>query len=150
MATATQQKQQLKELFALWKTTSKDGKTTYFTGKTANGSNLVGFYNSKKKNPEEPDLRVSMKKEDGTNLDYASLWCKVSKAGSKYLSGQTKDKMYITGFFNNSKNEKAPYIKVYLQDALHPKQEAKEEPKKPNEAENPFNQFKTKKEDFLF
>ena len=114
MSTATQQKQQLKELFALWKTTSKDGKTTYFTGKTANGSNLVAFYNSKKKNPEEPDLRVYISNEDNTKrIEYASLWCKVSKAGSKYLSGQTKDKMYIAGFFNNSKNEKAPFTRCF-------------------------------------
>lgn len=146
MSTATQN--QTKELFVLWKTKSKDGKLTYFTGKTTNETKLIGFYNTNKKNPEEPDLRVYILDEDNTKrIEYASLWCKLSKANNKYLSGQTKDKMYITGFFNNTKNEKQPYIRVYLQDELHPKKEVKEEPK---QAENPFNQFKTTNTDPLF
>ena len=89
MSTATQEKQvkvNVKEAFTLWKNTSKDGKTTYFTGVSRTGCKLVGFYNGKKKNPNEPDLRIYAQPEEGNASDeLAALWVKESKAGKKYL-----------------------------------------------------------------
>lgn len=42
---------------ALWYQTSKS-KTKYLTGVTEDGDRLVAFFNRKKKNPNEPDIRV--------------------------------------------------------------------------------------------
>jgi len=100
----------LKESFVLWKNTSKEGKA-YFTGQDSEKHKLTGFYNTNKKNPKEPDLRV-IDKED---KEFASLWCNVDKKEKKYLSGALKtDGKRIVGFFAKEENEKRPFIRVYL------------------------------------
>lgn len=111
--TAEQKKEfTLTPVFALWKKTSKDGKT-YFTGKTESGEWLTGFITTKKKNPNEPDLRVYKQTDDGKLGDvYVSMWCKVSKNNNKYLSGKIGDK-WVSGFIRKTHNEKAPYVSVY-------------------------------------
>lgn len=100
----------LKESFVLWKNTSKEGKA-YFTGR-AGKDKVTGFYNTNKKNPKEPDLRI-IDKED---QEYASLWCNVSANEKKYLSGSLKDGNRIVGFFAKVEDEKKPFIRVYLSD----------------------------------
>lgn len=108
------------QVFALWKNKAKSGKE-YFTGKTHDGLKLTGFFNSKKKNPKEPDLRVYTHDADG-NLNkevYVSLWCNVSKNGNKFLTGKIGDKR-IVGFIRKNDNEKAPYVSVYYSEDKAP------------------------------
>ena len=52
----------LQEVMALWIKTAKSGRT-YYTGKDAKGNEFVGFINENKKNPNEPDIRISIKKK---------------------------------------------------------------------------------------
>lgn len=135
MSTATKEKQvkvNVEELFSLWKQQSKDGKTTYFSGVSRTGCKLIAFFNGKKKNPNEPDLRICVKNEDGKAGDeLAALWVKESKTGKKYYSGKLSDQeVYVTCFINESKNEKAPYLRGYLQSELNAnKEEVKQEAK---------------------
>lgn len=120
-ATATETKKEFKleQAFAMWKNKSKDGKKTYLS---SNG--LIGFYNTKKKNPKEPDLRVYYKDvkgeimtdDEGKEIVVCSLWCNVSeKTKKKYLTG-TYEGQKVVGFINESKNEKAPYLSVYYRE----------------------------------
>lgn len=115
----------LNQVLALWKKTSKSGNT-FFTGK-AGDDNVVGFYNGKKKNPKEPDLRVYKVDSEGKaeKEEMISLWAKVSKKGTKYLSGKLGDK-FITGFIRTSDNERAPYITVYFSEELNSDSEGAE------------------------
>ncbi len=114
MSTTTKTNQN-NQVFALWKRTSKEGKT-YFTGKYEEAE-VRGFYNSKKQNPKEPDLRIYT--VDGNkNLskeELSSLWCNVSeKTGKKYLTGKINGKR-IVGFINDkaTAENKQPYISLY-------------------------------------
>lgn len=101
------------QVFALWKSKAKSG-AEYLTGKTGDGLKLTGFFNTKKKNPKEPDLRVYTHDSEGNlNKDvYVSMWCNVSKNDKKYLTGKIGDKR-IVGFIRKTENEKAPYVSVY-------------------------------------
>ena len=58
--TANATKKKLEQVFALWKRTSKEGKT-YFSGKDYLGNNVTAFYNTEKKNLKEPDMRVYLR-----------------------------------------------------------------------------------------
>lgn len=49
-----------KELFACWENTSKNGNV-YLRGKLADGTEIIGFKNSTKKNEKEPDYRFYRK-----------------------------------------------------------------------------------------
>lgn len=116
MATQTQSTQP-KAIITLWKNKSKDGKKTYLSNKA-----FIGFYNTKKQNPKEPDLQIYAKGENGKaeKEETAVLWCNVSKDGkTKYLSGylkKTKEK--LTGFINNKADDKIPYVNIYLSEEL--------------------------------
>ena len=122
MATATKNGTQKKEftleqVFAMWKKTGKSGKT-YFSGKLGEEW-LTGFYNTNKKNPKEPDIRVYINMEgEEENKEFVSLWCNVTKAGKKILNGKFEGKELI-GFINEkaSKENKQPYVSVYLKPA---------------------------------
>ncbi len=102
-------------VFALWKKTSKDGKP-YFTGKTEGEDKLflTGFFNTNKKNPKEPDLRVYTQDQNHelSKEPYISMWCNVAKSGRKYLSGKIGDKRLV-GFINDNADSKRPYVSVY-------------------------------------
>lgn len=107
------------QLLALWKQKSKDGKTTYFTGKANTGISLRAFYNTKKKNPNEPDLRIFTSVDGEISKEpVGAMWCNASKKDNtkKYLSG-IFDGIKVVAFFNSSENEKAPYISAYTQEA---------------------------------
>ena len=108
-------KKQLQEVFAMWKKESKGG-SFYFTGKHE-GHYLVGFYNGKKKNPQEPDIRIYRKDGDGKleGKEIVSLWMNVSKSNKKYLTGMIDGKK-VVGFLSDGKHEKAPSFTVYYSD----------------------------------
>ena len=98
------------EIIALWRKTSKAGKT-YFSGMDNTGVELTGFYNIKKGNDKSPVLRVY--KRDDINNCVLAMWLNTSKSGVKYLSGKYNGKR-VVGFINDKpKNEKAPYIRIY-------------------------------------
>lgn len=62
--TKKQEKQnKLESVGALWKTTSKNGDFNYMTGVLENGDRIVAFFNKKKKNQKEPDLRIYYQNE---------------------------------------------------------------------------------------
>lgn len=116
MATATKKETAKKEftleqVFAMWKKTSKNGNT-YFSGKLG-GEWLTGFYNTNKKNPKEPDIRIY--KQEDMEHEFVSLWCNATKNGKKILSGKLGDKKLV-GFINAKASEKQPYSSVYYSD----------------------------------
>ena len=108
---------EMQQIFAMWKREGKKG-TPYFTGVTKDGTELRGFYNTKKKNLNEPDLRIYALDMQG-NLEkdeVGSLWCNSSKDGKKkYLSGKIFDTVKVVGFFNEkaTKENKQPSFRVY-------------------------------------
>lgn len=105
----------LEEAFAMWRQEGKQGH--YFSGK-AGSIKLLGFYNGKKKNPKEPDIRIYPCDADG-NIEkdpVCSLWVNTSKKGTRYLSGTYIGKK-VTGFINSdTKGDKRPYFRVYFQE----------------------------------
>ncbi len=139
MSTKTVEKKQaftMQEVFALWKKESKKGDT-YFTGQTAEGIYLTGFFNTNKKNPKEPDLRVYIQTKDGIEKEeWLSLWCNVSKNGNKFLTGKLGEKR-VVGFISNGKNPKAPYVRCYFSEDKQQKIET-EEPKETKTDKAPF------------
>lgn len=118
MKTSTNNKSDLKEVFALWET--KKGDTIYYTGKTSdtNPIRLVAFVNTTKKNPNQPDINVYEQKEKGEDKpQVASLWQNKSKAGKLYYGGQDNENKKLVGFINeDTKNGKYPSIRVYYSD----------------------------------
>lgn len=109
---------ELKEIFALWKNKSKANQD-YLSGytneeKIEDRMNLVAFFNTDKKNPNEPDIRVYQKGEKLTN-EVASLWTNVSNKGVKYLSGTDNEGKKIVGFYGDESQEKRPYIRVCIE-----------------------------------
>ena len=129
--TATKKEFNLTQVFAMWKRTSKDGKTTFFTGKDVDGREIRGFYNTDKQNPKEPDIRIYHLQENG-KLEkdvYVSLWCNAKDNGKKYLSGKI-DGLRVVGFINakSTAENKQPYFSVYWSDTDNeetPKTESK-------------------------
>lgn len=116
--TATKKEFTLKQVFAMWKRTSKNGKT-YFSGKDIDGREIRGFYNTDKANPKEPDIRIYHLTESG-ELEkevYISLWCNAKENGKKYLSGKL-DGLRVVGFINSkaTAENKQPYFSVYWSD----------------------------------
>lgn len=110
-------KDNLKEAFVLWKTTAKTG-LNYLTGKTTEEkpTYLKGFYNTNKKNPNEPDVRIYVTGEDNKDVEVASLWENIGKKDVKYFSGKTNEDEKLIGFYEVNKTEKQPDIKVYYKD----------------------------------
>lgn len=119
------------QILALWKQTSKDGNS-FLSSKE-----YVGFYNSNKKNPKEPDLRVYKKDENGKigKESLLDMWCNPTKDGKgKYLTGKISGRK-VVGFITKEWTEesKKPYLSVYYSDEVEtkaaPKQEAPKKPK---------------------
>lgn len=107
----------LTEAFVLWKNKSKNN-VEYLSGKLSDeGSNvkLVGYFNTRKKNPKEPDIRIYDIDSDGTQgIEVCSLWENISKGEKRYLTGTTNDQEKIIAFYNNlEKNPNTPYIRAY-------------------------------------
>lgn len=113
-------KKELKECITLWKSESKSN-TEYLTGFASEDPDvkLVGFFNGKKKNPNEPDIRIYVKDTEGKlGQEVASLWNSLgkNKKDYQYLTGKDDDKNRLVGFYSSSEDSKKPYIKVYYQD----------------------------------
>lgn len=113
------EKKDLVEVFTLWLNTSKAGMN-YLKGhikpdESENKKYIVGFFNSNKKNPKEPDIRIySVDAEGNQDIEIASLWETISKSGNRYLSGTTNDDEKLIGFYSNTLDDnKRPYINVY-------------------------------------
>lgn len=110
----TKQEVKMQEAFALWKNTSKSGKD-YLKGQDFNKNKLVGFFNTNKKNPKEPDVRIYSVNADGNqDKEIASLWDYKSQNGKQYLSGITDEKEKLVAFYGSK--EKAPYIRAYFKE----------------------------------
>ena len=109
----------MEQAFAMWKRKDKNGKD-YFTGRDEKGTKLVGFYNSMKQNPKEPDVRIyiqtPMDAPKDSKITFTSLWCNISKNGKKYLTGKVNNKK-VVGFINEGADEKRPYFSVYFSDS---------------------------------
>lgn len=120
MSTKTTNKKEfnLRQVFAMWKRASKNGNT-YFSGKDAEGKEIRGFYNTDKKNPNEPDIRIYHLTESGEleKEPFISLWCNAKESGKKYLSGKIDGKR-VVGFINtkSTAENKQPYFSVYWSD----------------------------------
>lgn len=108
-----EEKQELKECFVLWKQKSKNG-LDYLTGYVNESKvKLVAYFNSKKKNPNEPDLRVYLSDDNKTEI--ASLWDNVSEEkGTRYMTGKTNEEEKIVAFYDNEEKENRPYLKCYF------------------------------------
>lgn len=107
----------LTEAFVLWKNESKNN-VEYLSGKlSGEGSNvkLVGYFNARKKNPKEPDIRIYDIDSDGSQgIEVCSLWENIGKNENRYLTGMTNDKERLVAFYNNmEENPNRPYIRAY-------------------------------------
>lgn len=106
----------LPEAFVLWENTSKAGMK-YLSGNTSEElhTKLVGFYNTNKKNPKEPDVRIyDIDSEGNQGNEVCSLWENISKNETRYLTGSTNEQEKIIAFYNNvEENPSRPYIRAY-------------------------------------
>lgn len=107
----------LSEAFVLWKNESKNN-VEYLSGRLSDeGSNvkLVGYFNARKKNPKEPDIRIYDVDSDGSQgIEVCSLWENISKSEKRYLTGSTNDQEKIIAFYNDlDENPNRPYIRAY-------------------------------------
>ena len=122
-------------IFTAWLNVSKKGEQ-YISGRTAEGEKLVGFINSMKNNPKEPDMRFYKPTAAGLGKEFFSLWVNVSKNGKKYLTGKI-DGNRVVGFINSKATPggKIPYFNVYESDS-EPQKAA--EPAPQEEMDLPF------------
>lgn len=107
----------LKESFVLWKNISAK-QNEYLSGTTTDDPKhifkLVGYFNTNKKNPKEPDIRIYSLNDDGKqDSEVCDLWESISKNENRYLTGTTNEKEKIIAFYGNSEDEKRPYIRAY-------------------------------------
>ena len=123
------------EIIALWRKTSKTGKT-YFSGKEATGVELTGFYNINKGNDKAPVLRVY--KRDDINKEVCAMWLNTSKSGVKYLTGKYNGVRVVGFIYDKTKNEKAPYIKIYESDEQEKPTDKPKQEKFIDEGDRPF------------
>ena len=104
------------EAFVLWKQLSKTGMeylNGYIIEDGKRGSSIVGFFNGKKKNPKEPDIRIYLSTDELAKQEICSLWEHISINEKRYLTGSTDENENITAFYNNSDVENRPYIRAY-------------------------------------
>lgn len=110
------QETKLEEAFVLWRNEAKSG-ASYLKGHTPGDNKLqiVGYFNSKKRNPKEPDIRVySLDSEGKQDKEVCSMWENVSKNGNQYLTGSTDDNEKIIAFYDNlDMKSNKPYIRAY-------------------------------------
>lgn len=107
---------ELVESFVLWCNTSKAGNE-YLTGilnEELGKGKIIGYFNTNKKNPKEPDIRIyTLDTENKNNKEIANLWDSISKTGNEYLTGTSDEQERLIGFYGE-KNLKTPYIRVYF------------------------------------
>lgn len=109
----------LDEAFVLWRNTTKKGNHI-LKGHDLHGNKLIGFFNTKKTNPKQPDIKVyELVETDGKETpgaEVCSMWDTKSKTESQYLTGSTDENEKIVGFYGNDKDEKRPYIRAYFKE----------------------------------
>lgn len=109
----------LEEAFVLWRNESKN-KVHYLSGFTSEKlgkGKLIGYFNTKKKNPKEPDVRVyEVDTEGKQGKEVADLWESISSKEKRYLTGTTDEKEKLIAFYGDENQEKRPYIRVYFQE----------------------------------
>lgn len=111
-----EEKKELTEAFHLWKNVSKTG-LTYLKGADLHDNKLVGFFNSNKKNPKEPDVRIyEVDSEGKQGEEVASLWESISKKETRYLTGSTNEKEKLIAFYGDKNQEMRPYIRAYFKE----------------------------------
>ena len=107
----------LTEAFILWLHKSKSGNE-YLSGKTdesIGNARIVGYFNTMKKNPKEPDIRIyTLDSEGHQDKEIADLWENEGKNKTRYLSGTSDEKEKLVGFYGDKKEDKKPYIRVYF------------------------------------
>lgn len=136
---SNEKKFNLKEVFTMWLKESANG-TVYLSGKSATGTNLVGFVNSKKDEPNQPDMNIMVqKKEGGENEKYCNLWVNISESGIKYISGKIGNDRLV-GFFREGTEpgSKKPYFTVYFSQDNKNKQTSKQDSKPETSSKAPF------------
>lgn len=109
----------MEQALALWKHKTKRTHRTYFTG-TVGDVAVVGFYNTHKKNPNEPDIRVYSNTiiagERVLGDEVCSLWANHSEEKEMfYFTGKLNNKN-VVGFIYNGDNSKAPYLSIYYRE----------------------------------
>lgn len=109
----------LKELMSLWLHESAN-KTKYLTGTADDVTGkfkVVGFFNTNKKNENEPDIRVYEEVEKGQELKevLVSLWKHTSKGGTDYMTGKDNEDNKVVAFLGKDNEEKRPYVRIYTQ-----------------------------------
>lgn len=112
----------LEEAFTMWKNVTKTGKHI-LKGHDLHGNKLVGFFNTLKKNPKEPDIRIceinfDSEGKETTGKELCALWTYVAKSGKSYFTGTTDEKEMIVAFINEESetDDKKPYLKGYFQE----------------------------------
>ena len=111
-------KKELKDAFVLWRQDSEKGGH-YLKGHVSeDGTKLIGFFNTNKNNPKEPDVRVYTIGEDGKrDQEVASLWENVAKNESHYLTGKTNESEKLVAWYGDIESfPTRPYIKAYYQE----------------------------------
>lgn len=105
----------IEECFVLWKNISKNNQEylSGFTSEKLGRTGLVAYFNTNKKNPKEPDLRV-YKTVDEKQVEVADLWETLSKQNVRYLTGTTDENERLVAFYGDENQEKRPYIRAYF------------------------------------
>lgn len=109
----------LDEAFVLWRNTTKKGNHI-LKGHDLHKNKLIGFFNTKKTNPNQPDIQVyellekDGKEEAGNKV--CSLWDTTSKKDTQYLTGSTDENEKVVAYYGDEKNEKRPYIRAYFKE----------------------------------
>ena len=108
----SEKREELRECLVLWKNVSKNN-VEYLKGYISNEEHkeIVGYFNTNKKNPKEPDIRIYCEVDDKTVEEICSLWDSISKNNTRYLTGKTNEDERIIAFYDGSGNR--PYIKAY-------------------------------------
>lgn len=108
---------ELTEAIVLWVHKSKND-LEYLSGnlsESLGSTKVVGYFNTNKKNPKEPDIRIYTLDSAGKqDVEIVSLWDTISKADKRYLTGKSNENEQLIGFYEEEKDEKKPYIKVYF------------------------------------
>ena len=91
----------------VWFTTNEEGN------KCEDSIDVVAYYNTNKKNPNEPDIKIYESNENGIGAELVTLWDKLSKKETKYLSGKTNENEQVVAYYGNEFEEKRPFIRVY-------------------------------------
>ena len=105
----------LQEACVLWLQTSKKG-VQYLKGRDLNGNKIIGYFNETT-NDKQPKIKIYSLDDNGDkDKEIVTLWITESLKKNKYLSGYTDEKEDVIAFYNDTKNEKLPYLRVYFKD----------------------------------